>query len=199
MILTVASLKGGVGKTTTAMHLAAYLQTLAPTLLVDNDPNKSATGWQSRSENGLPFRVVDVNQSLKVGRDFEHVVFDTKARPDREELQTLAEGCDMLVIPTTPDAMSIEALMATVDMLKSLGVSQFKVLITIIPPYPERDGEDARTMLEANGYPLFASGIREAKVFKQASLRGVIVNQIKGPRAASCWQDYLRVGEELVA
>ena len=65
----------------------------------------------------LPFRVVDVNQSLKVGRDFEHVVFDTKARPDREELKTLAEGCDMMVIPTTPDAMSIEALMGTVDML----------------------------------------------------------------------------------
>ena len=52
-------------------------------------------------------------------RDYEHVVFDTKARPDREELKTLAEGCDLMVIPTTPDAMSIEALMGTVDMLRS--------------------------------------------------------------------------------
>ena len=199
MIVTVASNKGGVGKTTTSIHLAAYLQTLAPTLLVDNDPNRSATGWQSRSETGLPFRVVDVNQSLKVGRDYEHVVFDTKARPDREELKTLAEGCDLMVIPTTPDAMSIEALMGTVDMLRSLGVGQFKVLLTIIPPHPERDGEDARAMLDANGYPLFASGIREAKVFKQAALRGQLVNQIRGPRAAICWDDYAKVGAELVA
>jgi chromosome partitioning protein len=198
MIVTVASNKGGVGKTTTAIHIAAYLQTLAPTLLVDNDPNRSSTGWATRSESGLPFRVVDVNQSLKVGRDFEHVVFDTKARPDREELKTLAEGCDLMVIPTTPDAMSIEALMGTVDLLRSIGVGQFKILITIIPPYPERDGEDARAMLTANGYPLFASGIREAKAFKQAALAGKIVSEIKSPRAAACWADYAKVGAELV-
>lgn len=198
MIVTIASNKGGVGKTTTAIHLAAYLQLHAPTLLVDNDPNRSSTGWASRSEGGLPFRVVDVNQSLKVGRDFEHVVFDTKARPDREELKTLAEGCDLMVIPTTPDAMSIEALMGTVDMLQSIGVGQYKILITIIPPYPERDGEDARTMLVGNSYPLFASGIREAKVFKQAALRGQVVNQIKGPRAVLCWEDYAKVGAELL-
>lgn len=198
MIVTVASNKGGVGKTTTAIHIAAYLQTLAPTLLVDNDPNRSSTGWANRSENGLPFRVVDVNQSLKVGRDYEHVVFDTKARPDREELKTLAEGCDLMIIPTTPDAMSIEALMGTVDVLRGLGVGQYKILITITPPHPERDGEDARTMLEASGYPLFRSMIREAKVFKQAALRGQIVNQIRSPRAAVCWEDYAKVGAELM-
>ena len=198
MIVTIASNKGGVGKTTTAIHIAAYLQQQAPTLLVDNDPNRSATGWTARSENGLPFRVVDANQALKVGRDFEHVVFDTKARPDREELKTLAEGCDLMVIPTTPDAMSIEALMGTVETLRTLGVGQFKILITIIPPYPERDGEEARKMLEANGYPLFASGIREAKAFKLAALSGQVVHQVKGPRAAVCWEDYVKVGAELV-
>lgn len=198
MIVTVASNKGGVGKTTTAIHLAAYLQQAAPTLLVDNDPNKSATGWQARSENGLPFRVVDVNQSVKVSRDYEHIVFDTKARPDREELKTLAEGCDLLVIPTTPDAMSIEALMSTVDVLQSIGGVKYKIVITIIPPYPERDGEEARKMLEANGYPLFASGIREAKVFKLAALGGQLVHQIKGPRSAACWDDYVQVGAELM-
>ena len=177
MIVTIASNKGGVGKTTSAIHLAAYLQQSAPTLLVDNDPNRSATGWNARGENGLPFRVVDINQSLKVGREFEHIVFDTKARPDREELETLAEGCDLLIIPSTPDAMSIEALMGTVENLRSLGVEHFRVLITMIPPYPERDGEDARAMLEESGYPLFESGIREAKAFKTASLRGTVVNQ----------------------
>jgi cellulose biosynthesis protein BcsQ len=59
MIITVTSHKGGVGKTTTAIHLAAYLQRLAPTLLVDGDAIRSATKWSQRGGNtGLPFKVV---------------------------------------------------------------------------------------------------------------------------------------------
>ncbi len=199
MILTVASLKGGVAKTTSAMHLAAYLQTLAPTLLVDNDPNRSATGWANRSDGGLPFRVVSINESLKVGRDFEHIVFDTKARPDRDELKTLAEGCDVMVIPTTPDAMSIEATLGTVEILRSLEAEQFRVLLAIVPSYPERDGADARAMLEEGGFPLFKAEVRSAKAFKVAALRGQVVSQIKGARAAACWEDYVKVGQEIMA
>ena len=54
-------------------------------------------------------------------------------------------------------------------------------------------------MLDANGYPLFASGIREAKAFKLAALNGQVVNQMKGPRAAVCWEDYAKAAAELVA
>ena len=50
MIITVASYKGGVGKTTTAVHIATYLGKLSPTLLVDGDPNRSASGWAKRGE-----------------------------------------------------------------------------------------------------------------------------------------------------
>ena len=42
MIITVAGFKGGVGKTTTAIHLACYFaQQSEKTLLVDGDPNRS--------------------------------------------------------------------------------------------------------------------------------------------------------------
>lgn len=53
MIIAVTALKGGVGKTTTAIHIAAYLQQKAPTLLIDADKNRSALHWSR--EDTLPF------------------------------------------------------------------------------------------------------------------------------------------------
>ena len=80
MIVTVAAYKGGVGKTTTAIHLACYLQQSAPTLLIDGDDNRSALGWAERG--ALPCPVIDERQTAMYSRDpkFRHVVIDTAAR-----------------------------------------------------------------------------------------------------------------------
>jgi chromosome partitioning protein len=84
VIITIASFKGGVAKTTTAVHLAAYFQDKLPTLLIDGDPNRSATGWSRRGQ--LPFKVVDERQAAKYARDFEHCVIDTEAHVLRKKI-----------------------------------------------------------------------------------------------------------------
>ena len=195
MIVTVASFKGGVGKTTTAIHLAAYLQERAPTPLIDGDPNRSASGWARRGE--LPFRVVDERAPARYVRDFTHVVIDTQARPEQADLAALAEGCDLLVIPATPDAMSLDALMLMVDSLKALPGAAYRVLLTMIPPRPSRDGEEARALLSEAGLPLFAGGIRRAVAFQKAALGGLPVSLVNDPRASQAWEDYRAIGEEL--
>lgn len=196
MIVTVASYKGGVGKTTSAIHLAAFLQQRAPTLLIDGDPNRSASGWAKRG--ALPFRVVDERQAARFAREFEHLVIDTAARPTQEDLQALAEGCDLLVIPTTPDALALDALVQTVEALRSLGTDRYRVLLTAIPPRPSRDGEDARATLAEMALPLFVQGVPRLVAFQKAALAGVPVSQVPDPRAPQGWEAYQRVGEELL-
>ncbi|MHB1785280.1 MAG: ParA family protein [Acidimicrobiales bacterium] len=195
MIITVASFKGGVGKTTTAVHLAAFLQAKKDTLLIDGDPNRSASGWSKRG--ALPFKVVDERQAAKFARDFEHVVIDTQARPSREDLEALAGGCDLLVIPSTPDALSLDALTLTVDTLRSLAAERYRILLTMIPPKPSRDGDEARSMLEEAALPIFAGSIRRLVAFQKAALQGVPVSQVNDPRARAGWEDYEAVGTEL--
>ena len=196
MILTVASFKGGVGKTTTAVHLAAYLQKKAPTLLIDGDPNRSASKWRTRGE--LPFKIIDERSAARHAREYEHIVIDTEARPNEDDLRALADGCDLLVIPTTPDALALDALLLTVEALEKIGADRYRILLTIIPPKPSKDGEDARQMLKKRGLPVFKGEVRRRVAFQKASLGGVPVYDVSDPRARQAWDDYERIGKEIL-
>jgi chromosome partitioning protein len=195
MIITLASFKGGVGKTTSSVHIAAFLQTRAKTLLIDGDLNRSASRWGRRGQ--LPFLVVDERQAVRYARGYDHVVIDTAARPDEEDLKTLAEGCDMLVIPATPDVLALEALVLTCDALKKLGTERFRVLITGASGRG-RDVEEARDALTNIGLPVMKTHIRRLAAFQKAALNGVPVYEVKDKRAKMAWLDYENVGREIL-
>src|SRR3954453_9835234 len=158
VIITVAGFKGGVGKTTTAIHLAAYFSQSGSTVLVDGDPNKTSAKWAGR---GTPtFAVVPEEETATAARRHEHVIIDTKARPDTEHLKALARGCDVLILPSTPSSYSMDALTATINELQTLGAERYRILLTIVPPRPMADGDQAREMIARAGLPLFKAEIR---------------------------------------
>lgn len=196
MIITIAGYKGGVAKTTTAIHIAAYLQQFAPTLLIDGDPNRSATTWARHDQ--LPFKVIDERSAARHVRHYEHVVIDTKARPEEEDLKALSEGCDLLLIPSKPDTLSLDALRLTVNTLRAIKATNYRVLLTIVPPRPSHDGEDAHAALMEAGYPVLKTMIRRYKAFEDAATEGVPVYALASNRnAQEGWNDYQAVGKEL--
>jgi chromosome partitioning protein len=200
VIITVAGFKGGVGKTTSAVHLAAYLNTKAPTLLVDGDQNRSALRWHQRGVNegrGLPFQVIDERQLARYARDFEHIVIDTQARPEEADLKELIEACDLLILPTTPDALALDALSQTVMMVKKLGGEKYRVLLTMVPPRPSKDGAEARAGLKEQGFQLLKTEIPRGAAVGKASLAGVLVSAVRNdPRASVLWDCYKAMGKE---
>lgn len=195
MLLTVAAHKGGVAKTTTSVHLAAVLQQDAPTLLIDEE-GAGATDW---AEHGLlPFKTVLEAEAAQHYSQYQHHVIDTGARITPALLQSLSSSSDFLVIPTTPDALALSALVKMLEALRALDQNRYGILLTISPPRPSRDAEDARAVLSEDlGLPVLETVIPRAVAYQKAALSGVTAGQVKDPRAAEAWAAYESVAREI--
>lgn len=196
MIVTVASYKGGVGKTTTAIHLAAYLQRLAPTLLLDADQTRNATNWSTRGP-GLPFRVAPADHAAKLAGQYKHIVIDTGQRPSGEDLKAAAEGCDLMVVPAIPAPLDTDGLAQTILALQAIGASAFRVLLTRVPPDAAKDAVELRELLKEMKAPVFSTEIPRLKAFERASGQGQIVDLVDDRNAARAWESYSTVGKEI--
>lgn len=201
MILTVGNIKGGVGKTNTAVHLAAFLHRHGPTLLVDGDAMNGSLTWSQRGNgNGLPFTVVDDRQQAKTLRDgrFAHVVFDTEGNPDPEDVKHYATGCDLLVVPAVPESAASDGLFLTLNLLKGLGVSHYRVLLNRVKHNRRREADELRAALEAMNVPTFKTEIPELAAFDKANAQGVPVYAVLDDRAARAWDAIEAIGYEII-
>jgi chromosome partitioning protein len=194
MIIAITALKGGVGKTTTAVHLAAFLQTLAPTLLIDGDKNRSALVWSK--EDKLPFYVASQAGSPGLIKKFTHIVIDTPARPEPEELEDLAAGSDLLVLPTTPNHLDLDTTVKAVELLKTLNAN-YRVLLTKVDART-KNPQSARDFLAAAQLPIFKNEIPLLVAFQRSPSLGVIVKDYPDRRAKIGWYRYQEVGKEIV-
>ena len=194
MILTVASYKGGVGKTTTAVHLAAFFG--PGVALLDGDSTRNAMAWDRRG--GFPFVVAPVEQLGKLARVHEHIVIDTGQRPSAKDLEAAAGGCDLLVIPASPSALDIDGLGRTIEAMRELGIRNFRVLLTRVAADAAKEADELRGLLRGAKVPTFATEIPRLKAFEKAAAAGVTVDQVKDDRnAARAWSCYEAVGREL--
>ena len=142
LVICALNLKGGVGKTTTAVALAEAAALGAPTLLIDADPMGSAWRWsQLAAESGQPLAAAVVRMAAadlprRVGRDtagYPAVVID--APPPGPDALPIARGAitaaDLVVIPTPPELAALDRVPATAKAAADCGTRALAVLTMV--------------------------------------------------------------------
>lgn len=201
-ILVILNGKGGVGKTTTAVNLAALFSEQHRVLLVDADPQGSATWWVDRSANGVGFDLAQetdpmVLSELREVGNYDIVVVDTPPALNSSALAAVIPAADYVVLPTPPAPMDLAALIETVRSAISPQGIAHRVLLTKVDPRSIGEALEARSTLIELGIPACQTFIRDYKAHERAALEGVAISRWRGKNGREAEADYRRVVEEI--
>lgn len=183
MIVALLNQKGGVGKTTLAIHLAEALARKGRTMLLDADPQGSAVAWSSQRASAPPFTVTalakptihrDIDQ---IAHGYAHVVIDGPPRAS-DLARSVIMAADFVLIPVQPSPYDLWAAQETVDLiqeamtykpnLKAAFILNRKTANTAI-------SRSARDVLADLPFPVLTTEIAQRVIFAESAATGETV------------------------
>ncbi len=201
MFITVCGQKGGVAKTCTSIHLASVWHSEGKKVcIVDADKNRSALAYASRGN--LPFPVFPVSSAAKASRASEIVITDGQASSDQEELKHLAYGSDLVILPTTAKARSVELTVELANLLSNLKVNH-AVVIVKVDFRQQKAAQQAKAALENFGLFVFDTFIPLLSAFDKAEASGNAVFEAvddlgrSDPRRMTGWSAYCSIASQI--
>ena len=205
MIISIQNQKGGVGKTTLAVHISHALALRdEPTLLLDADPQGSARDWAVAREGQPPFSVVGLDRPTihrdlpAIAKNYAHVVIDGPPRVTDLARSAIA-AADLVLIPVQPSPYDVWAAQEVINLikeasvfkenLKSVFVINRKIANTAI-------GRDVTEALSGYGLPVLRSQICQRVSFAESAASGQTVMEID-PNGQAAQEVYALVNELL--
>lgn len=205
-IVALVGQKGGVGKTTTTMNLAAVMAKHSRVLVVDVDPQQSTTWWAENAGESLPFTFaadVDPSNLARLRElDFDTIFVDTPGSlEDTRVLSAVLDVADFVVLPLNPEPLNTPAMVRTIRQHIEPREIPFRVLLSKIDRRRAGQLEDWEQLVDDGlKLPRFKQYIRLYAAHADAPLTGRVVTQYPDTRQNSnAIFDYTHVAMELMA
>ena len=185
MIVGILSQKGGVGKSTISINLAATLASRGKrVLLIDADPQGSAMAWSSAREGDPLFPVIGMAKPTlhkdlpEVARDYDHVIIDGAPRVNDLGRAAIIAS-DLVVIPVQPSPYDVWAAAETVQLVRE--AQQFKTNLKAVFVINRKIANTAigrdvvGALAQFDDVPVLATALTQRVVYAESAGAGLSV------------------------
>ena len=195
MIIGLLNQKGGVGKTTLSVNLAASLaRTGARLLLIDADPQGSALDWAAAREGESLFSVIGFPRATihkeigKIGQGYDHVIIDGPPRVT-DLARSAIMASDVVLIPVQPSPYDIWSVDEIVKLTEEARVYRDNQKVTFVINRKIANsiiGRDVREALANYSIPTMTAAVTQRVIYAEAVAQGQAVYELdpNGPAAA---------------
>ncbi len=205
MIISLQNQKGGVGKTTLAVHIAHSLASRGSlVLLVDADPQGSARDWAAARESQPPFTVVGLDRPTihrdlpAIASNYDHVVIDGPPRVS-DLVRSGIIAADLVLIPVQPSPYDVWASTEVIGLIKEASVFKEKLKSVFVINRKIVNTAIGRSVVEAlSGYdiPVLRSPVCQRVAFAESAASGSTVVESNGNSQAA--QEIAALVDELL-
>lgn len=210
-IISVVNQKGGSGKTTVSMQLAGALaRRKKKILVVDADPQGTATRWAASADDEAPFPASVVGLSAannKVHRevkkfveDYDFIIIDCPPAADSPVPQSALLVTDLALVPIIPSPLDMWAAVGIREVINNIRDinESLRARLVINQCQPNTTlAQEALEVLPKFGIEVCATQVRQRQVYRQSAVFGQTVHDF-GAKAESAIEEIESLTNEVL-
>lgn len=205
-VIAIVNQKGGTGKTTVALNLAAGLSRRAPTAVVDADPQRSISQWIAigADNNSLAgATAIGPSPAATIARlksSHRYVVVDCPPAVQNPAIAMLLGQADLILVPVLPSPLDLWASVEMAALLRQARLKDPALRAYLVLNQVETRNALSRAMQQALAefdLPVLEASLQRRAAYRSAAVEGVSVYAL-GARGARAVSDIEAIIEEIL-